>query len=1264
MINEQQSTLSEEEIILLSLIDSSDFGFINNNPNWERLKNLINKAIKCIELFIYRKTRDLVKEHNNNRLKKIRDNSIDPRTYCKIGHFNLLVENYGKALSAYQKYYSLCDENWKDIPFLYGLGLVYFHFNAYPWAIKAFRQVLYLKPSFIRANEIHIRLGLIFKVNKDYNASLKHFQFALIDSNPCSLSKAEIKFHIAHLCETQEEYELAKESYEKLLDEDQKLEQSNQLTPEQLQQERLNDTVKSEIYKQLGWMHHVLDKQTNNNQTAGAQKNQLTQQRAIQYLNKSFQLSQQSGQSLYLLGRCLAGVGNSYGAFQAFQAYRRSVDIAEANADTWCSIGVLYQQQNQIMDALQAYICSVQLEKGHTEAWTNLGKLYETAHQFHDALKCYSNAAKGNGTISRQLTERINFLQSQLANAPQPNNQSQKPLLYCLEEAWNNSLSQEVESRQKTSQGDQTNRQPNKKVKTESMDYNQNSNQNDSNSNHLNSTNNFLKSNEQLEVEREIREITGTQGNLTSQQRTYLQQLQSRLQFLKQKNDLQKSNGEHVLSEKELNSILSPANNNPSAAIIAESLINEFGLNNRKLNSLKSNNRNNNEESNRKSSQNGHCNTLDLLLDKSSNDKPLSIEMNSAELIEYCQDLGLDGEMNLNLFSDDELKQQEDFHHEICPNPQLIDPICAPYPPIAPNKLQPPTPSLYLDNKKDAHSPQLQQFCLAYPITVVRGMANVLKLDLGLFSTKTLVESNPDHLIEVRTQLAQPSDENWHPTKKQMVWYCESHRSHSTIAKYAKYQASTFQESLREEQDSKSNGGNNSLLNSTLNNNSSSNLMNGLNSTSMDTNGLNNENNSNADINNGNSNNGFPNLPKDSDSDSNCSSLFKKKVNRKNTAKDQITGQTTSSNSNSQSNTPQHLQHFKTIKFGTNVDLSDHRKWKAQLQELNKLPVFTRVVSASNMLSHVGHAILGMNTVQLYMKVPGCRTPGHQENLSFCSVNINIGPGDCEWFATAEEYWPAIQKLCQLNNVSYLHGSWWCLLPELQKNNIPVYRFVQRPGDMVFVNAGTVHWVQAIGWCNNIAWNIGPLTANQYESAVIRYEFNKQENFKSIVPLIQLTWNLARNIKVSDERLYKRIKSTLLRSLVYVQKTMNFISKLKKEIKWHGRNKNEPAHYCVNCEQEVFDILFVREIEKKHVVHCLNCACKISDTLHNFVILEEYAKKELLDVYDKFVLHVPTVPSTPQTPVTSTTPSTVTTPTHTSTATISASNTNSSTPIS
>ena len=59
----------------------------------------------------------------------------------------------------------------------------------------------------------------------------------------------------------------------------------------------------------------------------------------------------------------------------------------------------------------------------------------------------------------------------------------------------------------------------------------------------------------------------------------------------------------------------------------------------------------------------------------------------------------------------------------------------------------------------------------------------------------------------------------------------------------------------------------------------------------------------------------------------------------------------------------------RTIKFGTNCDLSDEKKWKPQIQELMKLPCWLRVVSAANQLSHIGHQILGMNTIQLYLKV-------------------------------------------------------------------------------------------------------------------------------------------------------------------------------------------------------------------------------------------------------------------------------------------------------
>uniref|UniRef100_A0A3Q2YGL2 Lysine-specific demethylase 6B n=1 Tax=Hippocampus comes TaxID=109280 RepID=A0A3Q2YGL2_HIPCM len=460
--------------------------------------------------------------------------------------------------------------------------------------------------------------------------------------------------------------------------------------------------------------------------------------------------------------------------------------------------------------------------------------------------------------------------------------------------------------------------------------------------------------------------------------------------------------------------------------------------------------------------------------------------------------------------------------------------------PIPREKLNPPTPSIYLESRRDAFSPVLLQFCTdpKNAVTVIRGLAGSLRLNLGLFSTKSLVEANAEHAVEVRTQVQQPADENWDSRGSTQTWPCESSRSHTTIAKYAQYQASSFQESLQNEEKESENEEEEEQT--------------------------------------------LPFLP----------SSELKSVG-------------------------------KIIKFGTNIDLSDPKRWKPQLQELLKLPAFMRVESVNNMLSHVGHTILGMNTVQLYMKVPGSRTPGHQENNNFCSVNINIGPGDCEWFAVHEHYWEAINTFCEKHGVDYLTGSWWPVLEDLYSSNIPVYRFIQRPGDLVWINAGTVHWVQAVGWCNNIAWNVGPLNSYQYQLALERYEWNELKKVKSIVPMIHVSWNVARTIKITDHDTFKMIKHCLLQSIKHIQILREQLVASGKKICYQSRLKDEPAYYCNECDVEVFNMLFVtseHSAKKTYVVHCEDCARAKSPSLTGVVVLEQYRTEELMKTYDSFTL--------------------------------------------
>uniref|UniRef100_A0A8C5LN58 [histone H3]-trimethyl-L-lysine(27) demethylase n=1 Tax=Leptobrachium leishanense TaxID=445787 RepID=A0A8C5LN58_9ANUR len=1363
--------LTADEREALAGLDSRLYGFLRLHEDGARTKALLLKAVRCYEAVILKS-----------------EGKVESDFFCQLGHFNLLLEDYPKALSAYQRYYSLQSDYWKNAAFLYGLGLVYFHYNAFHWAIRAFQEVLYVDPSFCRAKEIHLRLGLMFKVNTDFESSLKHFQLALIDCNPCTLSKAEIQFHIAHLYETQRKYHSAKEAYEQLL-----------------QTENLSTQVKAAVLQQLGWMHHTVDQLGDKTTKASF---------AIQYLQRSLEADPNSGQSWYFLGRCYSSIGKVQ---DAFISYRQSIDKSEASADTWCSIGVLYQQQNQPMDALQAYICAVQLDHGHAAAWMDLGTLYESCNQPQDAIKCYLNATRSkNCSNTSALAARIKYLQ---ACKPHQNAESvlglnQTPIsqqslpLHMISSSQVDELSSPAKRKRTSSPAKNTsdtwssghlshtpaqqqvhswcmppqklqqleqlranrnNLNPAQKASLEQLEgqfvlMQQHQQMRQTGVAQVRSTgiangptaDSSLPTNSLSGLQRQVAltrapnvtqsgirpacpmqpvangpfpagsvscSTTGTMGstdtmltgnnhvtgsgsngnvpypqrhslalphnctNLTSSaEEPWKNQLSNSTQGLHkgQSSHLAGPNGERPLSstgpsqhlqaagtgnQNQVGHPTTPSNSvtqgaalnhlsshtatsggqqgitltkeskpsgngsvpemsrhsegTPNSTASVEGLPNHVhqvtadpvpspshgdskspGLlssDNPQLSALLMGKANNNvgtgtcdkvnnihpavhtktensvasspssaistATSSPKSTEQTMTNSVislnsphsghntvngERLEDSKSpvkKDPPLmihkqspqtipsmsvSIYPSSIEVLKACRNLGKNGLSNSSILLDK------------CPPPRPPPP---PYPPLPTDKLNPPTPSIYLENKRDAFFPPLHQFCTnpTNPVTVIRGLAGALKLDLGLFSTKTLVEANTEHIVEVRTQLSQPADENWDPTGTKKIWRCESTRSHTTIAKYAQYQAASFQESLREENEKKT-------------------------------------------------------LHKDhSDSES-----------------------TSSDNSGRKRKGP-----FKTIKFGTNIDLSDEKKWKLQLHELTKLPAFARVVSAGNLLSHVGHTILGMNTVQLYMKVPGSRIPGHQENNNFCSVNINIGPGDCEWFVVPESYWSVMNDFCEKNNINFLLGSWWPNLEDLYEASVPVYRFIQRPGDLVWINAGTVHWVQAIGWCNNIAWNVGPLSAFQYKLAVERYEWNKLHCVKSVVPMVHLSWNMARNIKVSDPKLFEMIKYCLLRTLKQCQALREALIASGKEITWHGRAKEEPAHYCTICEVEVFDLLFVTNesnSQKTYIVYCHDCSRKTSANLEDFVVLEQYKIEDLMQIYDLFTL-APPMPS-------------------------------------
>jgi hypothetical protein len=124
-----------------------------------------------------------------------------------------------------------------------------------------------------------------------------------------------------------------------------------------------------------------------------------------------------------------------------------------------------------------------------------------------------------------------------------------------------------------------------------------------------------------------------------------------------------------------------------------------------------------------------------------------------------------------------------------------------------------------------------------------------------------------------------------------------------------------------------------------------------------------------------------------------------------------------------------------------------------------------------------------------------------------------------------------------------------CAYTDLLEAEIPVYRFLQRPGDLVWVNSGCIHWVQAVGWSNNIEWNVGPLTHRQYSLALERYEWNKlqvRNQRDNVVFRIHRIQNFLGSLDPGlDLHEFARIRIRTPNPLIYKQKLrINLISSL------------------------------------------------------------------------------------------------------------------------
>lgn len=1034
---------------------------------------------------------------------------------CKECHCILLANNWTGALEIYQKVLAYDPVMFSKDPYMYfGLGLVYLHFKQYPEAIEAFSRLLYCHPTTFAksriALEAKVRLAMCYLEIEDYQRCMNLLHLAGDDSaESIFMPRLVIKYNIGICLENSEELDEALKEYSKLQTD---IELYDKMHGNNIDDKtkKLLVELKAAVYRQIGWLSYRRTYKDEANK-----KKHLDD--AIKKLNTANDLDPIDGKNFYFMGRVFGereflesggvmNLENNENAHAAFVNYRQSIDKWEQNADTWCSIGALYLRKNQPMDALQAFICSIELNPRLAAAWTNLGELYERNAQFQDSLDCFKKALESNPVSPEPLQARVQFLEKELAlNCPQrpPNHPIPFDIMIpSLKEAYEQPIPLELRGRQDAAYAEMEKHYDNAfwklwvKHKTMSHEHDESMGMDHPDIGGL----------DDLECE-VLALLRRHESTLIPAEREVLECLETNL----------------IVHKKQIMETVIEDSRREMPRVTEEMIENlrEHGH----------------------LVENPRTYPYKFLPKVAFHEIPTSFSLLSKIFVSI--DMG--GEEIIDLVS-----QRCISNHQYMP---IFDELAAiPSTPELPTKaiateedvkaalekkerhpLLLPTKILTIDNRKEAGSLELQRYLEHNTIACIRGLTACLRLDLSLFSTKSLLEIDPNQEIEIRTQYhLSPENNVDHASHK--TWKCRSDLSYTTVAKYGQYQADSFRQILRVEAEK---------------------------------------------------------MRKYGGSSARGPSPKRQKLSRR---------------------APSPPKELKSIKFGTKVDLSDEQKYGKHFNELSKLPSFCRLIAGNNMLSHLGHQINGLNTVVLNMCVPGARISARQAINNVATVTINIGPGDCEWFAVPYEYWGKMEKLCQRRKIDFFKGTWWPILDDLLEEGVPVHRFTQKSGDMVHINSGTIYWMQATGWCNIISWCVAPTTDTQLKKCILSYEYNKLRRVKSGIPMQLLCWQMAKNVKFTNLHIYNTCRGVLIRSLAFVRIVTDYLKTQKKSVKVHARSNNEPSHFCRTCECEVFGILFVKEVNEQFTVFCVYC-CK-SQGLDEFIVLQQYSQDDLIQILD------------------------------------------------
>jgi len=273
------------------------------------------------------------------------------------------------------------------------------------------------------------------------------------------------------------------------------------------------------------------------------------------------------------------------------------------------------------------------------------------------------------------------------------------------------------------------------------------------------------------------------------------------------------------------------------------------------------------------------------------------------------------------------------------------------------------------------------------------------------------------------------------------------------------------------------------------------------------------------------------------------------------------------------------------VAFGVNIDIGE---WQRQIDELQaKMPASLSFGGPDDCLSYIRLHVNGMTLPQIYLKTTGCWTGAHQENLSFTAVNINHGPGVCQWWSLCPEFNLQFREdIMRRQKFDPLKSEtlWWPDENYLMMQGYKAYYGLQLPDDLVYVGPATLHWVKSLSATINSAWNFGGKTIRQFAVAFERDTLNRQMQFESLVQVHTLAMDLL-------NREMSRLPTELVRFLA--GKLQAKFETEANELTLSGLKSSGvfPGHQVRRCEKCKQEVLYAyAACNECSAAYCVLCA--------------------------------------------------------------------------